>query len=96
MVQKRSEMKDYLDIAAIIEDGRVSLPMALSAGQAIYGGQFNPQVSLKALSYFGDGDLGSPPERSKAVITAAIRRVNLQRLPSVPTASPTRKSKGIE
>ncbi len=32
VIQKRSELKDYLDIAAILAVGRITLPMALGAG----------------------------------------------------------------
>ena len=35
----------------------VDLPLALSAAQRIYGPTFNPQITLKALSFFDDGDL---------------------------------------
>lgn len=87
IVQQRSEAKDYLDIAAIVADGRVTLPMALSAGQAIHGRQFNPQVSLKALSYFGDGDLATLPQATRDIITCAVRRVDPRRLPSVAPAA---------
>ena len=83
VVQKRSELKDYLDIAALLADGRITLSMALSAGQAIYGSQFNPLISLKALSYFGDVNLQSLPAQSRSLIVDAVRRVDLQRLPSV-------------
>ncbi len=96
VVQNRSESKDYLDIAAIIEDGRVTLPMALSAAQAIYGRQFNPQISLKALSFFGDGDLKSLSQPVRKAIANAVQRVDLQRLPPVLTASPARKSPEME
>jgi hypothetical protein len=91
VVQKRSELKDYLDVAAILADGRITLPMALSAGKAIYGSQFNPLISLKALSYFDDGNLHDLPAQSRALIDEAVRRVDLQRLPSVlPTNQPAR------
>ena len=61
VVQMRAEAKDYLDIDALLTDGRVDLPMALAAACAIYGAQFNPQITLKALSFFGDGNLGRLP-----------------------------------
>ena len=34
---------------------------ALAAGRGIYGRQFNPQITLKALSFFDDGDLRQLP-----------------------------------
>ncbi|MCF6251072.1 MAG: hypothetical protein L3J75_07360 [Methylococcaceae bacterium] len=35
VVQKRAEWKDYVDLVALMDAG-ITLPMALSAGQAIY------------------------------------------------------------
>ena len=83
VIQKRSELKDYLGIAAILADGRITLPMALGAGRAIYGEQFNPLISLKALSYFDDGNVRALPGESKALIMNAVRNVDLRHLPSL-------------
>ena len=47
VVQRRAEAKDYADIDAMISAGRIDLPTALAAAQAIYGHQFNPQITLK-------------------------------------------------
>ncbi len=62
VVQRRAEAKDYLDIDAILTDGRVSLPWALAAGVGLYGDRFNPQVTLKALCFFEEGDLETVPQ----------------------------------
>jgi hypothetical protein len=80
VVQQRSEAKDYLDLDAMMCAG-ISLPMALSAAQCVYGEQFNPQISLKALSYFDDGDLQSLPEDLKTRIVRAVTATDLNRLP---------------
>jgi hypothetical protein len=48
-------------MAALFEAG-VSLDAALAAAQALYREQFNPMISLKALSYFADGDLSELPQ----------------------------------
>lgn len=82
VVQKRAEWKDYVDLVALIDAG-ISLPMALSAGQAIYKNQFNPQITLKALSYFDDIK-GITPQIKK-VLQYAVRGVDLQNLPSFET-----------
>ncbi len=37
VVQMRAEKKDYLDLEALITRGGISLPMALTAGQELYG-----------------------------------------------------------
>jgi hypothetical protein len=83
VVQQRAEAKDYIDIAAILEDGRVDLPMALGAARAIYGGQFNPLITLKALSFFADGNLRRLCKATKDRLAAATRRVHVDRLPIV-------------
>ena len=47
----------------------------------IYGERFNPQLTPKALSFFGDGDLPSLPTSMQQRIIGAVRSVNLDRLP---------------
>jgi hypothetical protein len=81
VVQLRAEAKDYIDLDTLITKGGVTLPAALAAARALYGVSFNPQITLKSLSYFNDGDLRSLPEESKARLVAAARDVDLDRLP---------------
>ena len=88
VVQVRAEAKDYLDIDALLVDGRIDLPAALAAGRAIYGSQFNPQSTLKALSYFDDGNLRRLPAPVKDRLAKAARDVDLDRLPLI--AAPVR------
>lgn len=84
VVQLRAEAKDYLDLDAIIKHGGVSLPLALAAAQRLYGPAFNAQSTLKALSYFEDGNLGTLPNTVQRDLAAAARAVDLDRLPAVP------------
>ncbi len=88
LVQMRAEARDYTDIDAMLTDGRIDLPMALAAARAIYGPQFNPQSTLKALSYFEDGNLRHLPGMVKDRLAKAARDVDLDRLPVV--AAPLR------
>jgi hypothetical protein len=83
VVQLRAEAKDYIDIDAMLTDGRITLPMALAAGRAMYGAAFNPQSTLKALSYFDDGNLRRLPQPTKDRLAKAAREVDLDRLPVV-------------
>jgi hypothetical protein len=83
VVQQRAEAKDYLDVDAILQDGRIDLPMALSAARAIYGPKFNPQITLKALSFFGDGNLWRLPRTVQDRLAKAAREVDLDRLPKL-------------
>jgi hypothetical protein len=88
VVQVRAEAKDYIDIDALISKGRIDLPTALAAGKTIYGAQFNPQITLKALSYFDDGNLRDLPDDMKTRLAKAARDVDLDRLPQLPDRSP--------
>ncbi|MGI8436928.1 MAG: nucleotidyl transferase AbiEii/AbiGii toxin family protein [Chthoniobacterales bacterium] len=72
-VFQRSEAKDYRDIAAILETG-LSLATGLAGAVALFGPNFNPALPLKALSYFGDGDLGALPEVVKARLIDAVKQ----------------------
>ena len=83
VVQARAEAKDYIDIDALIHVGNVDLPTALAAGRAIYGPQFNPEITLKALSFFDDGDLHKLPTAMKSRLATAAREVDLYRLPKI-------------
>jgi hypothetical protein len=86
VVQVRAEAKDYIDIDALITKGRVGLPLALCAAQELYGSAFNSQITLKALSYFDDGELRQLPEEMKLRLVTAARGVDLDRLPSLSDA----------
>jgi len=79
----RAEARDYIDIDALITVAKVDLPLALSAAQQLYGAAFNPQITLKALSFFGDGDLPLLPEDMKLRLATAAREVDLDNLPGI-------------
>lgn len=76
VVQQRAEAKDYLDIDAILKDGAVDLRAALKAAQTIFGERFNPLITLKALSYFDDGDLHLLSPATKQRLATAVRLVD--------------------
>jgi hypothetical protein len=83
VVQVRAEAKDYLDIDALMRRGNVSLPSALAAAQKLYGPSFNPEITLKALSYFDDGNLRDLADDLKQRLVVAAREVDLDRLPEL-------------
>ena len=85
VVQVRPEAKDYRDIDALMAAG-IDLPQGLAAAKAIYGPSFNPQITLKALSYFEDGNLAQLPDDVKERLAGAARAVDLDRLPTIPRA----------
>ena len=86
VVQLRAEAKDYRDIDAILRDGRIDLPTALASAQVLYGPQFNPQIALKALSYFDEGNLRRLAKATKDRLAKAAREVDLDRLPTLARA----------
>jgi hypothetical protein len=83
VIQKRGEAKDYVDIAALLDAGQ-TLEMLLSAGQTIYGRQFNPALAVRALGFLDDlkGDQLSPA--AKRTILDAVATVHLDSLPALP------------
>jgi hypothetical protein len=83
VVQRRAEARDYIDIDAILRNGEIDLPKALGAARALYGPRFNPQVTLKALSYYDDGSLRRLPSALKDRLASAARAVDLDRLPVI-------------
>lgn len=67
VVIERAERKDYLDMAALLRSG-IQLANALGAAGALYGSRFNPMITLKALSYFADGDLPKLPDEVRSFL----------------------------
>jgi hypothetical protein len=76
--QDRAEAKDYRDIAEMISAG-VSLPAGLSAFRAMFSGE--PAQVLRALGFFGDGDLNTLGSADQELLRNARDRV--VELPSV-------------
>lgn len=83
VVQMRAEAKDYLDIDALLRDGRISLPLALAAARALFGAAFNPQITLKALSYFDDGDVRGLSRPIRQRLRRAAAAVDLAQMPAI-------------
>ena len=75
VVVRRAQLKDYLDIDAILERTDISLVDALAAGALFYGTQFNPMLTLKALTYFDDPGLAEFPAPARARLTRAVSTV---------------------
>ena len=88
VVQKRAEMKDYLDVCAILNQG-IDLPTILAAASVVYGPRFNPLITLKALSYFDD-----MPALSLEVRTQHARTVGAVDVTKLPVLTPCAKPPG--
>jgi len=97
VVQLRAEAKDYFDIDALLQLGKIGLPTALAAAQKLYGPTFNPEITLKALSYFDDGNLRALPEEMKSRLVMAARDVDLEHLPDISgTTDRSKQDHGVE
>lgn len=83
VLQLRAEAKDYVDMDALIHRGGIGLPTALAAAQKLYGTSYNPEITLKALSYFDDGNLRDLPDNMKLRLITAVRAVDLDHLPTL-------------
>jgi hypothetical protein len=71
VIQERAEAKDYLDIHTLLS-AQITLESALGGAAALYPG-FNPTISLKALTYFGD--LHGLPRAVQSDLASAASRV---------------------
>ena len=79
-IQQRAQARDYEDIAAIVNAG-VSLAEAIGAATAVYGNTFNGALSLKALTYFSDGDLPNLSAPTQKKLRELAGQVNLKEMP---------------
>ena len=83
VVQQRPEAIDYIDLGTMLEKMVIDLPKALTAAKMIYGPSFNSELTLKALSYYEDGNLKTVPLQCKERLLDAVRSVDLDRLPMI-------------
>lgn len=98
VIQQRAEAKDYLDIHKLLSDG-ISLEEAMGAARALYP-EFNPAVSLKALSYFNDV-ANLPADIQRDLCSAASRvheiaQISKQDDSLLPDPNLTSKTRGVE
>jgi hypothetical protein len=81
-VLKRVEVKDYIDVAAMIRNG-ADLGKGLAGAAALYGKQFPPAESVKALTYFIGGDLEQLRQADRKTLLAAAQSLSICGLPHV-------------
>ncbi len=92
-IQQRAQARDYEDIFAIINAG-ISLAKAIGAATAVFGNVFNGALSLKALTYFSDGDLPNLSQATQKKLRELAGRVDLKQIPqtrSKPGVTPADK-----
>jgi len=79
VIQVRGSWKDYVDIHALISHG-IGIPTALAAARAI-DARFQPETSIRALQFYGDGSLGRVPLAIQQDLTQWARAVDPAELP---------------
>lgn len=79
-IQQRALVRDYEDILALADSG-VGLSEMLAAAEAVYGSTFNGALSLKALTFFADGDLPSLSSATQSRLSELASQVDLQQIP---------------
>ncbi|MCY3941269.1 MAG: nucleotidyl transferase AbiEii/AbiGii toxin family protein [Gammaproteobacteria bacterium] len=77
-IQQRESLKDLQDISALLRHGH-SLAEGLGCSRAIYGGSFNPRITLMALSY--PPALEGLPAEDRQLLTQAVEAI--QNVPPV-------------
>ena len=81
-IQQRALARDYEDILALV-DGGLSLAKMIAAAEAVYGRTFNGALSLKALTFFADGDLPTLSSGSQTRLRDLASQVDLQHVPTM-------------
>jgi hypothetical protein len=74
VIMQRIETKVYCDIASML-DAKVELAEGLAGARALYGLQFQPSESLKALTWFEGGDLHLLDQSLRTKLVAAAAAV---------------------
>lgn len=80
VIMQRSELKDYFDIIAMLENG-VDLSHCLAIAKAMFGNNFQVSECLKALCYFEDGDLYKLTAQNRKFLCHMVKLV--KKLPHV-------------
>ena len=88
VITQRAEVKDYLDIHALLTTAGISLAEMLAAGRTIYGSMFNPLVALKAIGYHDDPTLAGLDNGIRKDLTTALAKVDLASLPRLSPLRP--------
>ena len=86
VIMQRIEAKDYKDIAVMLNSG-MSLEKGLGCSLAMYGNQFPPSESVKALTYFHGGNLSILTNDEKNILISAVDKIQIHQLPKIEIVS---------
>jgi len=85
-IQQGAQARDYEDVLALTSAG-ISLSEMLAAAEAVYGLTFNGSLSLKALTFFGDGDLPTLNPATQTKLRTLASGINLQQVQPIQARS---------
>lgn len=85
-IQARAEKKDYIDIYFLLRN-HYSLAEGLASAKAVFGLQFDPASTLKAMCYFNDGDLNELDNVMKDTLRKAAK--NVDQIPQISAKNKT-------
>jgi hypothetical protein len=83
VVTQRAELRDYVDIYTLLTRTNIQLPDMLAAAAIIYGEEFNPIISLKALAYHEDQSLTELSFDMRRTLTSAVQNTDPAKLPAL-------------
>jgi hypothetical protein len=83
VLPRRVELRDYLDIHALLTKAGIPLAEMLAAARTIYGVQFNPLPTLKALAYYEDFTLAELPKSVRDDLNEAATNTDFRTLPTL-------------
>lgn len=79
---KRVEVKDYLDIAVLLNSG-LDLLTSLAAAKALFPQNYNPLNSLAAMVYFNDNRLSKLSEQTRKFLTEQVASIDFENVYSL-------------
>jgi hypothetical protein len=82
VIQARGSWKDYVDIHTLVSHG-IDVSTGLAAAKAI-DQSFDPEISIRALQFYGDGTLDRVPAGMQRDLTRWAQVVNLDKMPVLP------------
>lgn len=85
VLPQRVELRDYLDVHALLTKAGISLAEMLAAARIIYGAQFNPLLTLKALAYHDDFTTAELPGSVRDDLGKAATETDFCELPKLTT-----------
>jgi hypothetical protein len=81
VLPQRVELRDYLDIHALLTKPKIPLSEMLAAATVIDGSQFNALISLKAITYHKDFTLAQLPKSIRDDLLKAAKAIDIGNLP---------------